>query len=334
MEEGWERPPHVELSSEELAHLLEPAFPSKAIAEVSVLTAGLANTNLRFRLEGSADAYVLRIHTRDHAALPRERALMRLLANGSGPAIPVPRLIYSDPLPLRGEHPYSVWTFVEGRLLAELFQELAPEELIEVARECGRVLARFRQYSFAACGALGAELEITREYGRPSHFLPEAVRHALFDGQAGVRLGAALRDELWGLVEGAAPRLSAIDDRYSLVHADYKRSNLLVQRATNGWQVSAVLDWEFAFAGPPLIDVGLFLRAGEALPPGFREAFVAGYRERGGELPDDWLPLSRLIDVLSQVTFLNGARERPRVFAETTEVLKETIRVLSRWLPA
>jgi len=98
------------------------------------------------------------------------------------------------------------------------------------------------------------------------------------------------------------------------------------------WEVSAVLDWEFAFAGPPLIDVGLFLRAGEALPAGFREAFVAGYRAAGGELPDDWLPLSRLIDVLSQVTFLNGPQERPRVFAETTEVVKETISVLARWL--
>jgi Ser/Thr protein kinase RdoA (MazF antagonist) len=246
----------------------------------------------------------------------------------------VPRLIYSDPLPQRGGHPYSVWSFVEGRLLAELFQELTPDELIDIARECGQVLAGFRQYSFASCGAFGAELEITREYGRPSRFLPEAVRQALFDGRAGARLGAALRDELWGLVERAAPQLSAIDDRYSLVHADYKRSNLLLQRSTKGWQVSAVLDWEFAFAGPALIDVGLFLRAGEALPPGFREAFAAGYRESGGELPEAWLPLSRLIDVLSQVTFLNGAHERPRVFAETTGVLKETIRVLSRWLPA
>ena len=82
-----------------------------------------------------------------------------------------------------------------------------------------------------------------------------------------------------------------------------------------------------------MVDAGLFLRAGEALPAGFREAFATGYRAEGGELPDDWLPLSRLIDVLSQVTFLNDARERPRVFAETTEVVKETIAVLARWLP-
>jgi Ser/Thr protein kinase RdoA (MazF antagonist) len=350
LEEGWERSPHVELTPDELTCLIEPAFPrrsvpehaaARALAEYSVLSAGLANTNLRFRLHGESDAYVLRLHTRDREAAPREHALMSLLARSSGPTIPVPRLIYADPEPQRGQYPYSIWSFVEGTLLADLFQQLESSELVEIARVCGQVLARFRQYSFAVCGELGAELDIRREYGPPSSLLPNAVRRALFEGPAGERLGAPLRDQLWRLVERASPWLAAIDGRYSLVHGDYKRSNLLLRRSGGScsgrgvsprWQLSAVLDWEFAFAGPPLIDVGLFLRAGEALPAGFREAFVAGYRGAGGELPDHWLPLSRLIDLLSQVTFLNDARERPRVFAETTEVVKETIRVLTRWL--
>ena len=341
MEEGWERPPRIELSAAELQRLIEPAFPGRSLAESSVLAAGLANTNLRFRLHGDTEAYVLRLHTRDHEAARRERALMSLLSRGPEPSIPVPRLIYADPEPQRGQHPYSIWSFVEGTLLAELFEQLGPSELVGIARVCGQVLARFRQYPFAACGELGAELDVTRQYGPPSCFLPDAVRSALFEGRAGERLGAALRDQLWPLVERASPRLSAVDGRYSLVHGDYKRSNLLLRRSGGSgsgrgvsprWELSAVLDWEFAFAGPPLIDVGLFLRAGEALPAGFQEAFVAGYREAGGELPDDWLPLSRLIDLLSQVTFLNGTPERPRVFAETTEVVKETIGVLTRWL--
>jgi aminoglycoside phosphotransferase (APT) family kinase protein len=342
LEQGWERPPHVELSAAELTRLIEPAFPGRfsaasappgAIAESSILASGLANTNLRFRLHGDSDAYVLRLHTRDRDAAARERALMSLLARGPGPTIPVPRLIYADPGPQRGEHPYSIWSFVEGTLLADLFQQLEASELVEIASVCGRVLARLRQYSFAVCGELGAELDVRREYGPAWRFLPEAVRSALFEGRAGERLGAPLRDQLWRLVERASPRLAAIDGRYSLVHGDYKRSNLLLRRSGGSWELSAVLDWEFAFAGPPLIDVGLFLRAGEALPAGFREAFAGGYREGGGELPEDWLPLSRLLDLLSQVTFLNDARERPRVFAETTEVVKETIAVLSRWLP-
>ncbi|HEY3669227.1 MAG TPA: phosphotransferase, partial [Polyangiaceae bacterium] len=118
------------------------------------------------------------------------------------------------------------------------------------------------------------------------------------------------------------------DGRYTLVHADYKRSNLLLQRSGSSWNVTAVLDWEFAFAGPAIIDIGLFLRAGAALPSGFQDSFVAGYRDAGGELPSEWLRLSRLVDLISQVTFLNDPRDLPRVFAETRQVVEETVRIL------
>ncbi|MDF3065422.1 MAG: phosphotransferase enzyme family protein [Polyangiaceae bacterium] len=88
--------------------------------------------------------------------------------------------------------------------------------------------------------------------------------------------------------------------------------------------------WEFACAGPTLIDVGLFLRAGRALPDGFREAFVDGYQNAGGKLPRRWLPLSRLVDLVSQRHFLDGSQERPRVWAETTRVVQESIEILRR----
>jgi aminoglycoside phosphotransferase (APT) family kinase protein len=328
VEEGWERPPRLELSRDQLNELIEPAFPGQSIAELDVLAAGLANTNLRFRLHGTDASYVLRLHTRDHGAARRELAIMRRLAGSSGPVIPVPALVYSDPLPQRGAHPYSIWAFVQGTLLQELFHSSAPSELVDMAGACGRVLAAFTAHRFAQCGELDASLQIAREYGRPSDFLPGAVQRALFEGRAGARLGASLRDHLWRAVQRKAPLLRAIDDRYTLVHGDYKRSNLLLEPAPGGWHVSAVLDWEFAFAGPPLFDVGLFLRAGEALPSGFREAFAAGYQQAGGELPDQWLPLSRLVDILSQVTFLDDPEERPRRFAESIEVVKETLRML------
>jgi aminoglycoside phosphotransferase (APT) family kinase protein len=336
VEEGWEleRAPRRELTVDELSELVEPAFPGRQVAEIAVLTTGLANTNIRFRLNGDSAAYVLRLHTREAAAAQRELDLMTHLsssavASGVLSAIPRAPLVYSDPAPQRGECPYSIWGFVEGTLLQELFMSLGSAELVGAAGACGSVLASLSAQRFDRCGELGPRLEVVKEYGSPSRFVAGAVHQALFRGRAGQRLGAPLRDDLWRAVERASPRLAVIDDRYTLVHGDYKRSNILMQRSAAGWRVSAVLDWEFAFAGPPLVDVGLFLRAGEALPAGFREAFAAGYREAGGELPADWLPLSRLVDLLSQVTFLDDARDRPRVFAETTEVVKETLRMLS-----
>jgi Ser/Thr protein kinase RdoA (MazF antagonist) len=331
MEEGWEqeRPPRLELSLRDLQALVEPAFPGAMLVEHALLATGLANTNVRFRLQGRERAYVLRLHTRDPKAAARELELMSYLARDSRQAIPLAPLVFSDPVPQRGEHPYSIWGFVEGALLQDLFKTLPAAQLVEIAGACGRVAAGFATHSFPKCGELGAELVVTEEYGAPSVFVPEMVRRGLFGGVAGERLGAPLRDALWGAVERTAPLLGEIDGRYTLVHADYKRSNLLLRQSAAAWQVAAVLDWEFAFAGPPLIDVGLFLRAGDALPAGFRAAFAAGYRDAGGELPSEWLRLSRLLDLVSQITFLDDPRDRPRVIAETTRVVEETVRVLT-----
>jgi aminoglycoside phosphotransferase (APT) family kinase protein len=346
VEEGWEleRPPRLELEASELSHLVEPAFPGRRVSRHAALMSGLANTNIRFQLEGDASWYVLRLHTRDRGAARRELDIARYLErDGEGravegrarsrgdanPRVPMAPLIYSDPGPERGDHPYSIWGFVDGTLLQDLFERLPPSELVAIAAECGRVLAAIGTHPFARCGELGPDLEVVHEYGRPSHFVPNAIEQALFRGRAGARLGEPLRDELWRVVERTSPQLAVLDDRYALVHGDYKRSNLLVERGGTGWRVAAVLDWEFAFAGPPLVDIGLFLRAGAALPHGFREAFASAYAEAGGQLPTDWLPLSRLIDVLSQVTFLDGPRDRPRVFAECTQVVEETVRMLA-----
>lgn len=329
MEEGWERSPRLELSLDELQDLVEPAFPGASISEHEVLATGLANTNIRFRLRGRETVYVLRAHTREAKAALRERELMSYFASHARASIPVAPLVYSDPTPERGQYPYSIWGFVEGALLQDLFKTLSDSELVDIARVCGGVAAAFAKHTFPSCGELGAKLAVVESYGAPSEFVPTMLHRALFDGLAGKRLGSQLGDALWTVVERTAPLLSEIDGRYTLVHADYKRSNLLLRRSAATWKVCAVLDWEFAFAGPPLIDVGLFLRAGEALPAGFREAFAAGYREAGGELPSEWLRLSRLLDLISQMTFLDDPRDRPRLVTETTRVVEETVRMLA-----
>ncbi|HET7551392.1 MAG TPA: aminoglycoside phosphotransferase family protein [Gemmatimonadaceae bacterium] len=331
MEEGWERPPTLRLEREKLSHLVEPAFPGASITEHGVIATGLANTNIRFRLHGHEPAYVLRLHTRDRQSAARERAVMAYLASHPElptASVPVAPLVYCDPIPERGDYPYSIWGCVEGHLLQHLFPTLPASELVDIASACGRVLAAIAAHPFDRCGEFGPKLEIAHDYGAPSRFVPEVIHRALFEGRAGERLGVALRDATWKAVERTSPMLAEIDDRYTLVHADYKRSNLLMKRQSSGWTVAAVLDWEFACAGPPLIDVALFLRAGGRLPAGFRDVFVSAYLDAGGELPRDWLPLSRLIDLVSQVTFLDAPEPRPRVFAESTAVVKETLGIL------
>ena len=138
MEEGWERPPRVELSLDELERMVQPAFPGGAIAEHAVITTGLANTNIRFRLQGRQSTYVLRLHTREPKAAAREQALMSYLGNSPSASFPVAPLVYSDPAPRLGRYPYSIWGFVEGTLLHELFKTLSNSELVDIAAACTR----------------------------------------------------------------------------------------------------------------------------------------------------------------------------------------------------
>jgi aminoglycoside phosphotransferase (APT) family kinase protein len=320
MEEGWERPPYVVPKPGVLAELVRAAFPNAEVVKLELLTTGLANTNLRIWLLGHDRSYVLRLYTRDASAVGRESAIVRHLPS----AVPVPELVHASPLPV----PFSLWTWVEGELLQDLFKTASHRELVSIAEGCGRTLAALAQVRFERCGELDERLTVAREYGPPSRFVPEMIRASL-GGLPGQRLGRALAGPLQGAVTRTQHLLRELDGDYCLVHADFKRSNLLVSREGEGFRVAAVLDWEFAFAGPPLVDFGLFLRAGRRLPAGFADAFAGGYRVAGGALPARWLELSRLVDLLSQLTFLDGDEERPRIWAESKEVVQETIEILA-----
>jgi hypothetical protein len=65
-----------------------------------------------------------------------------------------------------------------------------------------------------------------------------------------------------------------------------------------------VLDWEFAFSGSPLVDVGNMLRFREEQPDGFAAGFIAGYREAGGLLPPGWPEISEALDLCALADFL------------------------------
>jgi hypothetical protein len=103
MEEGWERPLAVNLSREELQHLVEPAFPGATIFEAVLITTGLANTNIRFRLQGREQVYVLRLHTRE----PQAAASHKCFPRRSWSSSPAERTIWCLSAPTRCYHTSS-----------------------------------------------------------------------------------------------------------------------------------------------------------------------------------------------------------------------------------
>lgn len=324
MRENWERGTEVlPLSPEEASLLLQPILPSCHVTQVVPTEDGKANTNLRVELAGG-ERLLLRLFVRDPESGAKEAALLRRLAGH----IPVPALHYfNSDNPVTG-HPYAVLEWIEGPSLERALAASDLHEAASLAREAGRVLAALGRETFPQAGFLAPDLTISMPYEPGSAGFLRLVEEMSTAPSAAARLGPDLQQRFLAFCRAEATLLDDLDPQARLVHCDFDPSNILLTRLGESWRLAAVIDWEFAIAGPPLIDLGHLLRAPQGDIPGFAEALAAGYREAGGELPGEWRAAAKLLDLPAWLDFLNRPGDHPRLFADARRMIEDT---LARW---
>lgn len=316
VEESWQRRhPHLQLDCDAIQSLL-----GTGVLNAEVLSGGLRNTNYRLRLVGEQRPMVLRLYVAEPAACAREIALMRLVAE----RVPVPRVLRAEPI---ADPPWALFEWIDGVRFDRMLVQASAAEVEGACRSAGEVLAAIHRFAFASPGFLGPNLDIVESLG-----YSWLTGVAEFFGQDRGRqlVGAELADSLVRLVRREEWRLADAWTKSQLVHADYKPWNLLVRQATSGWVISAALDWEFTFAGPPLCDFGIFLRYSERMPPEYVAGFLDGYRAAGGSVPADARNLACLIDLVSLWTFLERASDDPAIVRDVKPLLVATVAAFAR----
>ena len=297
VEEGWQRRVAVvPLDPDAAAQLI-----GQPVTDVQLLAGGLRNSNYRVRL-GSGDA-VLRIYAAEAAACARESRLFALLRD----SVPVPRLLAAC---CDADPPFALLELVAGAR----FDHLPPAELAAASFDAGRVLARI--HAFPLEQASGVDVN---RYSGPAYDFVEFVESTLHSGVLTRRLGPERTLLFRRVIREHSPRLAVQDT--TLQHSDYKPWNLLVRYG----KLAAVLDWEFAFAGPRLNDLANFLRYSERQPPTYRTEFERGYLAGGGTLPDDWFRLARLTDLMSLCEFLSRSDADPAIARDVVPLIERTI---------
>jgi Ser/Thr protein kinase RdoA (MazF antagonist) len=297
------------------------AAPGRAIISAEPLATGCVNTNYRIELEGAPSPVVLRLYLRDMAACAREERLLRLVAG----AVPAPRVLYADQRVERFRLPWLLMTWVEGVPLPEALAALRPDEAPSLAAALGATAAAIGAFPFATSGFFGPDLSIAEPLDAPAKMTRDRVLSLLYQGRAGERLGTDLTRRLRSLVEARAGELDALAGRVALVHADFRDSNLLVKREAGEWRVMGALDWEFAYAGPSLFDLGSLLRREAALPPGFAGHAVAAYRAAGGFAPPGWRRMTLLMDLMNLCGFADIPDTRGTMLADVTALIEATV---------
>ncbi|HEY5004557.1 MAG TPA: phosphotransferase [Ktedonobacteraceae bacterium] len=322
MQKDWNRRHDFALLDDiTLNAMLQPVFPGKRVVEAELLTAGLCNTNYKIKVSDLADTFVLRLYIRDRAACQKDYDIFSLVQG----RVPVPELLYVDRDGSRYNTAYAVMKWVDGTLLSDVMATGNTADITECAYAAGTTLAHIGTYNFPQSGFFGPGLSIEHPFDAGNATFLGILEQFLFTENAGQRLGDTLSDQLWGFVKTHAYYLDSVKDAASLVHSDFKGVNILVRREQKRWQVAAVLDWEFAFAGSPLTDIANMLRYERLLPGKFEDEFIRGYLEEGGQLPHGWKRTCKLLDLLSLCEFLNAPHPNNAMIEEVTGLIVGTI---------
>jgi fructokinase len=312
--------PLIEVELDQIQALLSPVLKGSAIAGVERVEGGLINTLYRITLADGGHSLCLRIFAAGRLPWDRELKILALVSA----SLPVPDVLLADCGGTDFGRPYLVYRWIEGITLNECRRQTPPAALLSVAEPLGRLLAGVANFSFA--DDLNGARNDVHEGQSPMELLLSANEEALLHGLARKRLGAALANAMWSCLDASAVRLRELEHAASLVHGDLGWRNILVALDEDGgWRISGLIDWEAAFSGSPLWDVGSLFRYPRRYSETFRQRFERGYHDAGGEMAEDWLRTARLLDATRLVATLNEERELPVVFAECRELIEAVV---------
>ncbi|MBS1970827.1 MAG: aminoglycoside phosphotransferase family protein [Bdellovibrionales bacterium] len=218
------------------------------------------------------EEYVIRFNARDPEVpkFQREKFVFSLL---HASRIPTPKSFVLDES--REFVPYEVLItkMLPGQNIEAQWPSLDTQERELVAADAGRWLAQLHRQSFDFFGELTNRGPLPRtgtwiEYleARLEYHLQQSAKFKIFEAATEDRFRQALQDrrEIFESVTEA-----------SLIHMDYHLGNLLHQDL----KVTAVLDFEWAFAGDPLYDLCRWVHGEDW--PGSRKGFLQGYGRSG-----------------------------------------------------
>jgi aminoglycoside phosphotransferase (APT) family kinase protein len=260
---------------------------------------------------------VVRTYARDPERVGVDASLLRLVRG----LLPVPAVLEVR-LPVDGQPGVLVTEWLEGQPLDRLADDRAGDvDWTALGTALGRALRTLTGIPFLHSGVFAGP-DLAAVSGSLPDDLTDWARTARATGRLSIWSDADWAG-LENVVHQAATAIAAGPARAVLVHSDFNLKNLLGDPIS--WQLTGVVDWEFAHAGSPDADLGNVTRFER--DPAFVSALVGaldddrpaagGNRLLRGRAADLWAlielagrPQANTVSTLAERLLLAQARER------------------------
>lgn len=227
-----------------------PDLATTAALRADVIAGG--RSNLTYAIDGASIPLILRRPPLGHVLssahdMSREHRVISALESS---AIPVPGAVdlVDDTAGSITGTPFFLMERAPGRVLSSVGQNASytPGGLHALSVDLVRHLADLHAVDPEAVGLSG--------FGRPDGYLARQLTTWRRQLDASRSRDTPSLDRLQTALEEDVP-----DTRHTgIVHGDYRLDNALVDGPAERPHISAILDWEMATLGDPLVDLGIF----------------------------------------------------------------------------
>lgn len=317
----WEKADqHFQLDESTIENMLRLASPNKKLASFEIISGGCANLNIKFSFTNSSAPLILRIYLRDKDAAYREQKLATLVKG----SIPVPEVYFVNDV---DDYRFAIVEYKHGITLRELLLSGQIDNIQDVMIEVGSALAKIQNHRFSQSGFFDKDLHIKDSI--EADFCTTDIKKCLEHPTITKKISEENISKIHQHLE-KYHFLFPDGSQRNLVHADFDPANILVQHIQGKWEISAILDWEFAFSGSTLCDVANMLRYAHHMPPEYETAFLYGLQRGGVQLPENWRISIFLLNLLSLLDCLMHCppEQRPNQCVDICKLISFLIQYL------
>lgn len=196
---------------------------------------------------------------------PFERTAAIHALAAAQPGLPVPRVLAANTRCAHFPWRYMVKAYAPGQQWVDVMPGLAPDQHEDVYARLGSVVAALHGIRFEGFGELGDDGRL---------MTPVSLHEALAQRARVFIHDAALREDFLRILAERRALFAGVE-RACLVHEDLHGYNIVLDEEPSGWEISAVLDFDKAWAGHAEIDLARLELWTGMTAPAFWEAYRA-----------------------------------------------------------